>query len=225
MKKLLLSAAGAAALCAGTAVAEDSWTISGSIAATSNYMWRGVTQTLDDPALQAGVTFAHASGFYAGFWGSNINFGDGEADLELDGFIGYGGEFSEGFTYDVNLTYYGYPGTPGDWNYDFIELGAGLKYDFGAAAIGAKIAYSPAFSGDTGDAFYLAGSLAVPIADWLSLSGNVGKQWRDDETLDYVHYDIGLTATVENVSFDVRWVTTDVEGDDDEFVGTVSFAF
>lgn len=225
MKKLLLSAASAAALCAGTAFADDAWTISGSIAATSNYMWRGITQTLDDPALQAGVTFAHESGFYAGFWGSNINFGDGEADLEIDGFIGYGGSFTDSLTYDVNVTYYAYPGTPGDWNYDFVEIGAGLKYDFGAAAIGVKGAYSPAFSGDTGDAFWLAGSVSVPIVDWLALSGNVGKQWRDDETLDYVHYDIGLTATVENVSFDVRWISTDIEGDDDEFVGTVSFAF
>ena len=225
MKKILLSAAGAAALLMGTAAAEDPWTISGSIAATSNYVWRGITQTLDDPAVQAGVTFAHESGFYAGFWGSNINFGDAEADLEMDLFLGYGGSITEGLTYDLNYTYYAYPGTPGSWNYDFMEFPASLKYSFDAGSVGAKAAYSPAFFGDTGDAFYLGGNVTFALVDCLSVSGNVGKQWLDDDTLNYVHYDFGLTATVENVSFDLRWIATDIDGDDDEVVGTISFAF
>ena len=225
MKKFLLTAVGAAALCAGSAAADEPWTISGSVAATSNYMFRGITQTLDDPAIQAGVTFAHESGFYAGFWGSNINFGDAEADLEIDGFIGYGGSFTDSLSYDINFVYYAYPGSPGEWDYDFMEFGAGLKYSFEGGAIGVKAAYSPAFFGDTGDAFWLGGNASISIVDWLAISGIVGKQWLDDETLDYVHYDIGLTATVENVSFDLRWIATDIDGDDDEIVGTVSFAF
>ena len=59
MRKFLLSAVGAAAVLAGTATAEDPWSISGSVALTSNYMWRGITQTLD---CHGGTLFVNGSG-------------------------------------------------------------------------------------------------------------------------------------------------------------------
>lgn len=233
MKKILFAAASAAALMAGPAFAEEEagpWSVSGTVALTNNYVFRGISQTLSDPALQASVTLAHESGFYAGFWGSNVDFGDGESDLETDFYVGYGGSLGENTSFDLNITYYAYPGTPGDWDYDYVEFIAGITHDFGVAKVGVKGAYSPEFFGHVGDAFWLGGNLTVPLGDYFSVSGNIGEQWFDEEGLDdYFHYDIGVTASYENVSLDLRYVDTDADKIDDVidefFVATLSFGF
>ena len=66
-------------LLSGSALAE----VTGNIGATSNYLWRGTTQTNDAAAVQGGIDYAHDSGFYAGTWVSNVDFGD-ETSYELD---------------------------------------------------------------------------------------------------------------------------------------------
>ena len=227
MRNFLLSAACAAALCGGVASAEDGpWSVAGSVAVTNNYVFRGITQTREDPAVQAGVTLSHSSGFYAGFWGSNVDFGDGESDLELDLFAGYGFSLGENTTADLNITYYSYPGSPGDWNYDFVEFIGGITHDFGAAKIGVKAAYSPDTFGGLGDSFWLGGNLTVPFSDFVSVSGNIGEQWYDDAGLtDYFHYDLGITFAYEGATLDLRYIGTDIDGNDEFFVATLGFGF
>ncbi len=85
---------------------------SGTAALTSDYRFRGITQTETDPALQAGFTLAHSSGLYVGLWGSNVNFGSGTPSLELDPSIGYATtleSFSSKPVLDVGVVYYNYP--------------------------------------------------------------------------------------------------------------------
>lgn len=234
MKKILLSAACVAALAGGTASAEEEaagpWSIGGSITATSNYVFRGFSQTLEDPALQAGVTLSHESGFYAGFWGSNVNFGDGETDLEFDFIAGYGGALGESTSFDINVVYYTYPGAVSGSEFNFVEIGGGITHDFGALSVGVKVAYSPEFFGDVGDAFWGGLNVSVPLGDYVTISGNVGKQWYADvDDADYLHYDIGVTFAYENVSLDLRFIDTDVDpvADlvDEYFVATLGFSF
>jgi hypothetical protein len=66
-----------------TAMAQDGgpWSFSANIGAVSNYIWRGVTQTGDQAAIQGGLDVAHESGFYAGTWASNIDWDDGAQDV------------------------------------------------------------------------------------------------------------------------------------------------
>ena len=61
--------------------------VSANVTFTSDYVWRGMTQS-DGPAIQGGFDFEDESGFYAGIWGSNVNFNDG-AGSELDYYAGY----------------------------------------------------------------------------------------------------------------------------------------
>ncbi|WP_295881673.1 TorF family putative porin [uncultured Thiohalocapsa sp.] len=63
-----------------TALAQDPWSFSANIGAVSNYMWRGVTQTGDQAAVQGGLDVAHESGFYAGTWASNIDWDEGSSE-------------------------------------------------------------------------------------------------------------------------------------------------
>ena len=65
--------------------------LSGNFTFSSNYIWRGMTQTMDDPGYSGGFDYSHESGFYAGTWGSNVAFGG--AGLELDTYAGFTGIF------------------------------------------------------------------------------------------------------------------------------------
>lgn len=82
----------------------------------SQYIFRGLTQTGEELALQGGVDYSHASGFYAGAWASNISWLEDSnayknSSLELDIYGGYRNTFGEtGIGYDVGLLQYLYPG-------------------------------------------------------------------------------------------------------------------
>lgn len=140
-------AVGTLAMSAGafqTAMAEDPHSISANIGAVSNYMWRGQTQTDNQPAIQGGLDYAHQSGFYAGTWLSNVDFGEGdETNYELDLYTGFGGSINDDVSYDLNLIYYAYPDGR---DTDFSELGASATYKW----LTAGIAYT--FYGQADDA-------------------------------------------------------------------------
>ena len=114
-KKTLLSTAVAGSLVAGSMVAAPAMAgVSMNVGVTNNYLWRGMTQTSDAPAVQGGIDYAHDSGFYAGTWASNVNWtADNEGNTvdgyEIDFYLGYGGEFAEDWAYDVGYVYYMYP--------------------------------------------------------------------------------------------------------------------
>ncbi|EOR04438.1 hypothetical protein I593_03523 [Acinetobacter tandoii DSM 14970 = CIP 107469] len=85
---------------------------SGNAAVTTDYRFRGLSQTQNDPAVQAGFTLAHDSGVYFGLWGSNINFGSGTPNLELDPSLGFAttlDSFASKPLLDVGVLYYNYP--------------------------------------------------------------------------------------------------------------------
>ena len=101
LKKKLLVVALAASF-AASAAAED-LTFSSNLAIASDYLFRGISQTGTNPALQGGFDATHASGLYAGVWGSNISWlSDAgvatHASVELDTYIGFGGSYAEDFT-------------------------------------------------------------------------------------------------------------------------------
>jgi uncharacterized protein (TIGR02001 family) len=106
MKKLLL----ALALSAGF-VASASAQLTGNLGLTSDYRFRGVSQTQNAPAVQGGIDYAHSSGLYIGNWNSSISsqvYTSG-AGLESDLYAGYKKEIFKGITVDVGSYNYFYP--------------------------------------------------------------------------------------------------------------------
>ncbi|MBK1704845.1 TorF family putative porin [Halochromatium glycolicum] len=67
-------------LMSAPALAQQPWSFSANIGAVSNYIWRGVTQTGDQAAIQGGIDVGHESGFYAGTWASNIDWDEGGSE-------------------------------------------------------------------------------------------------------------------------------------------------
>jgi uncharacterized protein (TIGR02001 family) len=120
----------------GAALAEGPgpWSFSANIGAVSNYMWRGMTQSDDQAAVQGGLDVAHDSGFYAGTWASNIDWGTDDPNYELDIYMGY--DFTlpdENASLGLNTIYYAYPDSDSD--VDFWEIGISGGYSFFSAGI------------------------------------------------------------------------------------------
>ena len=96
------------------------------VAISSDYIWRGMTQTNEEPAVSGGFDIAGDNGLYFGTWASNVEFGD-DAALELDWYAGYASEFSNGLSYDIGYLAYTYPGED---SLDFEEIYLGLGYSY-----------------------------------------------------------------------------------------------
>lgn len=184
--------------------------ITANVGFVTDYVFRGVSQSDEGPAVQGGFDVSHTSGLYAGVWGSNVDFNDGdEANVETDFYAGYAGEFS-GFTYDLGGLYYAYPGADDDLDYDYFEAMAKLGYDFQVASVEGAVYYSPEFFGDTGDALYSSLSVNVPLPYDFSASGHVGHQYIDDAA-DYNDWALGLGYSVAGFDLSLTYTDTDLD--------------
>ena len=157
---LRTSIAGAALLAglAAPALADDKLTFSGSAALTTDYVFRGVSQTDGNAAIQ-GEFDATWKIFYLGMWGSNLNFGGAQtqagqfvelAQLEADW---YGGirPVWKGMTFDIGGIYYSYPNSFGPAHFNYAELKTGASYTFfDKLTLGLFNYYTPNNFGDVG---------------------------------------------------------------------------
>lgn len=167
---------------------EPAITISGAATLTSDYRFRGVSQSDEGMAVQGGITVSHESGFYVGAWGSNLaGWGTfGGANMELDLIAGYKFGIGEG-TLDTGLVWYMYPS--GADTTDFAELYAKLSGSVGGLGLTAGVAYAPkqealgnafpvgapADPGDKEDNLYLSGDATYGISGApITLKAHIG---------------------------------------------------
>lgn len=223
MKTSILSAMGAMLVSAGIAGAQEASTpaewFSTNVSVTSDYAFRGISQTLEEPALQGGMDLEHPSGLYLGTWGSSVNFGEDliggpRAQLELDAYGGYRLSIPEVVDLEVGAIYYMYPGAHGGRNYDFLELGLGASRAAGPVETGLSLSYSPDYFGASGPGLYYGGSLGVPIG-LVTLGGSVGHQAIDENdvfgTPDYTDYTLSASVTVLGFGLTAAYTDTDLQ--------------
>ncbi|MEO5349861.1 MAG: TorF family putative porin [Magnetococcus sp. YQC-3] len=115
-------------------------TFTANMGVVSNYIFRGQSQTWNKPAFQGGVDYAHADGWYAGLWASNISdrqYAGGWAELDYYG--GFNGKFNNDWSWTLGVNGVYYPSANydrvnpavavnGDQSYDNFEVNAGLGY-------------------------------------------------------------------------------------------------
>ena len=148
-------------------------TLTSNIALTNDYIFRGVTQTNHNAAVQGGLDWDTGQGFHFGTWGSTLNFNDANAaTMELDLYGGYGGKI-DNFSYDAGLIYYWYPGAPTSLHYDLWEVYGKAGYDFGVAALGLGVNYTPDNFGATGNATYFSSTMSVPLGELVTASAGL----------------------------------------------------
>ena len=183
----------AALLAAAPAAAQDSPTaapgaleISGEASLMSDYRFRGVSRSDEDPTAQAGLMLRHESGLYAGARGTILRgndpfrlrsptFGD-QGDAQLDLYAGYQADLGGGFDLDAGLMYYAFAG--GNGATDYAEPYASLSYLIGPAQFTGGAKYAPSQSG-TGheDMLYVYGraDVSVPFRPW-AFTAEAGRQ-------------------------------------------------
>jgi len=181
--------------------------LSANAAATSNYIWRGVTQSNDQAAVSGGVDFAN-SGFYAGVWASNLS----GSEYELDLYGGYSGEVS-GFGYDVGIITYQYPVSSAG---DFEELyfnGSYKMFSFGLAYTVGEDASTGGFN--KGDLYIHAGA-EFEIKKDVTLGVTIGNYDFDDDinAEDYTHFQLALSKGDFSLSLDKNDLTDSGSGED-----------
>jgi uncharacterized protein (TIGR02001 family) len=212
MKKRIVGMAGAGVLvgsllAVGPAAAQ-SLEISGNVALASDYAFRGISQTLEKPAVQGGLDILAPRGFYAGLWGSSVNFGEdlsagARAQMELDAYAGVAGNVAS-LDLDLGVLYYGYPGAASSRSYDFVEVYGGVSRQFGALSLGLNGAFAPEFFGGSGSGLFGAVNGAVELPAAVTLDGTVGHQTIEANdvfgTPDYTFWSVGLSTDVLGVS-------------------------
>ena len=193
---------------AGTAAAEGEW--SGNVALSSEYVWRGVSQSNEDPAISGGFDYANGI-FYAGTWASNVDFEDGADDtnMEIDFYAGVASEFANGVSWDLGVIYYAYPDAEFS-DYDFVELSAALGYEFeGGLGVGGAVYWDP-----DNESVYVEGSAGFALTDAFGVDATVGN-YSFDGGGDYTNWSLGGTyALPVGIDVDVRYWDTDIDGTD-----------
>jgi uncharacterized protein (TIGR02001 family) len=251
----------AAALFAAPVLAQDAaaapaapasdFTITGGATLTSDYRFRGVSQTDKRFAIQGTLGISHASGFYIGTWGSSIDdYVAAGGDQEIDLYAGYKKTFS-GTTVDGGVLYYYYPGSGGA-NTDFFEPYLNASHTFGPVSAKVGLNYAWKQSAQTcsydprcgnkakEDNLYTYGELSGAIPGIpLTFTGHLGESWgRSYLTNGLKNYtDWSLTAayTWKALTFSIAYVDTDfkkgefvVNGRDEVkggVVGAIAVAF
>jgi len=200
------------------AAPESAFEVSANLAITSNYVWRGMTQSANSPAVQGGIDLGY-KGFYLGTWGSNVEFGDTANNLEADFYAGYKYSFS-GVEFDIGYIYYAYPNESDAFNFD--EAYLGLGYDFGMVGINGKYSIALDSENDTTDYWEVGGDIELPME--FTLAASYGDY--DEVGTNYL---VSLSKSWGKFEFSVAYTdfSSDASSiyDEDHIIGTVSTSF
>lgn len=224
MKKSLLSIALTSVLATSALVSTQASAVEGlsaNVAATSNYLWRGLEQTDGDAAISGGIDYAHDSGLYVGAWASNASWGDMKTELDL--YFGFGGDISENISYDLGYIYYAYPDSIDDEN-DFSEIYASLStagFTFGVAVLADSEAGGD--GAEFGDSIYANIDYAIALESGAEITLHVGDYSGDfsTESTDY-----GVSISKDSFTFGVSKVSFDdsVYSAEDDLKFYISYA-
>ena len=172
---------------------EESSNLSWNLALTSDYVFRGITQTDFDPALQGGLDYSFGdTGLYVGAWASNVDFADSEGpDIELDYYIGWNHDLSDTLNLDLQVVRYSYMGEQDAYgNIDYNEVIGALAYD---EMLTFTVAYANDYSNSGYSSLYynLAGSW--DLGNDFAVNAGVGRTNFSDDVGSYTDWNLGVS--------------------------------
>lgn len=183
---------------------------SGTLALTSDYLFRGLSQTDQEPALQGGIEYARDDGFYAGIWGSNISWLSDyssasrpiSSSVELDGYAGWRIPLGETLKFDAGVYTYYYPGS---YPQGFVrpyttEAYAGVLWGPGSLKYYHAVTNLFGFADSAGSG-YLDASVNAEFSPGWVFNAHVGRQRvKGFSAASYTDWKLGLTR-----NFDGGW--------------------
>jgi uncharacterized protein (TIGR02001 family) len=212
-----------------TPAAEESpHSLSANVSLTSNYIFRGISQTGGDPAIQGGFDYGHSSGFYLGTWASNVGWiedfqGYDSGNVEIDLYGGFRGSVGDtDFTYDVGAIQYWYPGDKpsGVTSADTTEIYGAAGWKWFTAKYSYYVSNEVFGFGNADGSYYLGLAGSLPIqesgftvgATWGTFKfKNNGNQDYDDWSISGT-YDMGkLSKVADGVTVGLKYTDTNAD--------------
>jgi uncharacterized protein (TIGR02001 family) len=220
-KSLLFAAMAATALSSAGTFADEPTpdnTLAFNVSVTSDYRYRGISQSRLDPALQGGMDYTNnPTGFYLGAWASSIKWikdAGGDANFELDIYGGKRGNFSESITYDIGVLSYVYVDNKlgdvsGFANADTTELYAQLG--FGPAYVKYSHSLTNLFGFvDSEGSGYVDVGANIELVETLTLNLHVGNQSvKNNDDYAYSDWKIGVTKDFGFMTASIAAIGTD----------------
>jgi len=213
----LLLSAGAAPAAAQQPVG-GGFTISGGATVTTDYRFRGISQSDGNPALQANATVDHDSGFYAGGFFSTLSDDPSPGEIELSGYVGYTREIASGTDIDVGVQLYGYPNNASLTYASYFEPYASVRHTLGpvTAEVGAAYA-SEQEALAANDSLYVYGDLSggLPFTPLTvtARAGYTSGPARFAPYADYLDWRVGVEYRRGPATLSVEYVDTDIPAD------------
>jgi uncharacterized protein (TIGR02001 family) len=209
IKTCVLGAALAAGLAMGAQAADTKLTLTGSATFVTDYMFRSVSNTNQEPAAQPEFDLTYGM-FWAYMWGSNTAFGD---NIEIDYGAGISPKWHD-ITFTIGGLEYTYPGA--NSTTDYFELKTGASWTGGAWTLGITNYWSPDNFQVFGNSDAIEGSVGYAFKGKLfnffspSISGTLGHQSYEEVASDYTYWNAGLTlGFMDHWSADIRYYDTD----------------
>jgi uncharacterized protein (TIGR02001 family) len=209
LKLGILSAALVVGLAFPAQADDKKLTLTGSASFTTDYMFRSISNTDQEPAVQPEFDLTYGM-FYAYIWGSNTAFGD---NIEIDYGIGITPKWKN-ITFNIAGLEYTYPGANSE--IDYFELKTGATWASGAWSLAVNNYWSPDNFQTFGDSDAIEGTVGYAFSGKLwnfftpSVSGTFGFQSYDKVASDYTYWNAGLTlGFLDHWSADIRYYDTD----------------
>ncbi|MGG7648255.1 TorF family putative porin [Pseudomonas sp. ES4] len=194
----------------------DNFNLDMTLGVFSDYRTRGISQTLGDPAVQAGATLVHSSGLYVGAWTSNVDFGGQfKTRQELEYYAGYYWQATEAISLDLGYIKYDYPK---EGQFNMSEVYAIL--DVYGVKLGANYSNdTPNFFGEDQDTLYTYLSYKIELPADIGLDLRVGRNdFKDpafwsasgDSRDAYTEWEAKLTRDFVGVTWGLSYIDTDL---------------
>lgn len=208
MKHLTQSAITLACLLVGAAASaqtkapEPDYTLSYNVGVTTDYRYRGISQSRLKPALQGGVDFAHKNGVYVGAWASTIHWikdAGGDGNVELDLYGGYKGSAGD-LSYDVGVLAYQYPSNKLPVSANTTEVYGALTYGPVTAKYSHSVSNLFGFA-DSKNSGYLDVSATFDLGGGYSVAPHIGHQkvsGSGNGVFSYTDYSVAVTKDFGN---------------------------
>jgi uncharacterized protein (TIGR02001 family) len=179
------------------------------VTVASNYIFRGVSQTENDPAVFGSARVSYDQ-FYAGAGIENVDFHNStDAEYDLSG--GWTPVLAD-FKFDLGIIRYGYINQPAHTHIDTVDFKGVVSHGFGPMTFGAAVYYTPDFFGSGHDGIYVEGRASYAITESLSVGGALGRQ-TVDAGVDHTTWNAGLNyAITKNIALDARYYDTNEHG-------------
>ncbi len=224
MKKVFSASALCAAVLLASAPSHAELTANASV--TNNYLWRGLTQSINEAAIQGGLDYASESGFYVGTWTSNVSYDSDDAySYEHDIYFGFAGEAS-GMSYDVGYLYYNYDENAG---FDFGEVYGSIGFGNFSATLSllanAEPDEAPGQDFGFAKATYTALDYTIPLASGAEIGLHAG--YHEGDFADAFngitdgYFDYNVSIAKDGFTFIISDTTL---GDDDNGDGIEDYA-